>query len=54
MDALRKQLNRFVRSEDGPTAIEYAVMLAMIILTAFGSIAALGPVVASKLAIPGW
>ena len=35
-------LRRFFRDEDGTTAVEYAVMLAMIILTAFGAIAAFG------------
>ncbi len=56
MDALKKHAVQFLRSEDGPTAIEYAVMLAMIILAAFGSIAALGPTVAARfvIPIPGW
>ncbi len=54
MDALYKEVRRFVRSDDGPTATEYAVLMAMILLTAIGSIAAFGPVVASKLVIPGW
>jgi pilus assembly protein Flp/PilA len=33
---------RFLRDEDGPTAVEYAVMLALIILTAMSGIAAVG------------
>lgn len=33
---------RFLRSEDGPTATEYAVMLALIILTALTAITAVG------------
>jgi pilus assembly protein Flp/PilA len=32
----------FLRSEDGPTATEYAVMLALIIIVAIGAIGALG------------
>jgi pilus assembly protein Flp/PilA len=38
-------LNRakdFLRSEDGPTATEYAVMLALIIIVAIGTITSLG------------
>ena len=35
-------LARFLRSEDGPTAVEYAVMLALIIVVCIGAITALG------------
>ncbi len=41
-------LNRtrdFLRSEDGPTATEYAVMLALIIIVAIGTITSLGTTV---------
>ncbi len=41
-------LNRakdFLRSEDGPTATEYAVMLALIIVVAIGTITSLGTTV---------
>lgn len=37
-----KQIRRFLRSEDGPTAVEYAVMLAMILLMCFASVQAFG------------
>jgi pilus assembly protein Flp/PilA len=33
---------RFVASEDGPTAVEYAVMLALIITVCIGAITTLG------------
>ena len=33
---------RFVKSEDGPTAVEYAVMLALIIVVCIGAITTLG------------
>ena len=33
---------RFVRSEDGPTAVEYAVMLALIIVVCIATIGLLG------------
>jgi len=41
-------LNRakcFLKSEDGPTATEYAVMLALIIIVALGAITGLGTTV---------
>ena len=39
--AMLKKVRSFLKSEDGPTAVEYAVMLALIIivcLTAIGSV----------------
>jgi pilus assembly protein Flp/PilA len=33
---------RFLRNEDGPTAVEYAVMLALIIVVCIGAITTLG------------
>jgi len=33
---------RFVRTEDGPTAVEYAVMLALIVVVCLVAITALG------------
>ena len=33
---------RFLRGEDGPTAVEYAVMLALIIVVCIGAITTLG------------
>jgi pilus assembly protein Flp/PilA len=35
-------VDRFLRSEDGPTAVEYAVMLALIIVVCITAITALG------------
>jgi len=35
-------LLRFLRSDDGATAVEYSVMLALIIMVAIGSITTLG------------
>jgi pilus assembly protein Flp/PilA len=37
-----RQLVRFVREEDGPTAVEYAVMLALIIVVCLTAITTLG------------
>ena len=52
-------LKRFLVNEDGPTATEYAVMLALIIIVAIGAITLLGQKVSSmfgavntKLVVP--
>jgi pilus assembly protein Flp/PilA len=37
-----KKLAQFVRAEDGPTAVEYAVMLALIVVVCITAITALG------------
>ena len=38
MKALVKKARTFLKSEDGPTATEYAVMLALIIIVALAAI----------------
>jgi pilus assembly protein Flp/PilA len=35
-------MNRFVQAEDGPTAVEYAVMLALIVVVCITAITTLG------------
>jgi pilus assembly protein Flp/PilA len=42
MKSLFRHLRRFVADEDGPTVVEYAVMLAVIIATLLISISSLG------------
>jgi len=37
-----KTFIRFLKKEDGPTAVEYAVMLALIIVVCLGAISAIG------------
>jgi pilus assembly protein Flp/PilA len=37
-----KSVVRFLQAEDGPTAVEYAVMLALIIVVCISAITALG------------
>ncbi len=39
---LRKSLVNFLKNEDGPTAVEYAVMLALIIVVCITAITTLG------------
>jgi pilus assembly protein Flp/PilA len=40
--AILKKTVRFLKKEDGPTAVEYAVMLALIIVVCIFAITALG------------
>ena len=42
MKAVTKNLVNFLKKEDGPTAVEYAVMLALIIVVCIAAITALG------------
>jgi len=39
---LLNKVCRFLKSEDGPTAVEYAVMLALIVIVCLVSITAIG------------
>jgi pilus assembly protein Flp/PilA len=47
MKALALSVKRFIVSEDGPTAVEYAVMLALIIVVCLTAIQAIGTNAAS-------
>ncbi len=42
MKSLAKKMHRFLVSEDGPTAVEYAVMLALIVIVCLTAIQQLG------------
>ena len=42
MKSLAQKVQRFLVSEDGPTAVEYAVMLALIIIVCLTAITAVG------------
>jgi pilus assembly protein Flp/PilA len=42
MRQLRQQVVEFLKREDGPTAVEYAVMLALIIVVCITAITTLG------------
>ncbi len=42
MNAATKLLVKFLKNEDGPTAVEYAVMLALIVVVCIASITTLG------------
>jgi pilus assembly protein Flp/PilA len=45
---MKKFLRRLVVEEDGPTAVEYAVMLALIIVVCVGAVGSLGLAVAAN------
>ena len=60
MRQLRQNIIHFLKNEDGPTAVEYAVMLALIVAVCVPAVTALGGnanntfnVVAKKLATTG-
>jgi len=42
MKSLTLKVHRFLVSEDGPTAVEYAVMLALIVIVCLTAIRAVG------------
>ena len=42
MKSLAKKVQRFLVSEDGPTAVEYAVMLALIVIVCLAAITEIG------------
>ena len=42
MKTLAQKVQRFLASEDGPTAVEYAVMLALIIIVCLTAITSIG------------
>ena len=42
MKSLTKKVQHFLVSEDGPTAVEYAVMLALIVIVCLTAITAIG------------
>jgi len=48
MKQLAQAVKRFVVSEDGPTAVEYAVMLALIIVVCLTAIQAVGTNASAK------
>lgn len=42
MKSLIRNVRQFLKSEDGPTAVEYAVMLALIVVVCLTAISAIG------------
>jgi len=56
VEAIRQRVGLFLRSEDGPTATEYAVMFALILIVCIGTVRALGTKVDANFAkaATGW
>jgi pilus assembly protein Flp/PilA len=48
MKSLAQKFYRFLAAEDGPTAVEYAVMLALIIIVCLTAISAVGTQAAAQ------
>jgi pilus assembly protein Flp/PilA len=42
MKSAMKKLLKFLKREDGPTAVEYAVMLALIVVVCIAAVTAIG------------
>lgn len=42
MNSLFRTARRFLRSDDGPTAVEYAVMIAVIAVAVIGALSSFG------------
>lgn len=42
MNRVREQLRRFLRSEEGPTATEYAVLIALICIAVISALSSFG------------
>jgi pilus assembly protein Flp/PilA len=53
MKSLAERVHRFLVSEDGPTAVEYAVMLALIIVVCLGAINTIGTQANAKFGTVG-
>jgi pilus assembly protein Flp/PilA len=47
MKSIANKVQRFLKSEDGPTAVEYAIMLALIVIVCLTAIQAIGTNAAS-------
>ena len=48
MKSFAKKVQRFLASEDGPTAVEYAVMLALIIVVCLAAVGSVGTAANTK------
>lgn len=42
MNYLKSVVSNFIKQEDGPTAVEYAIMLALIVLVCIAAIVSVG------------
>ena len=49
MNKLMNSVKQFLVSEDGPTAVEYAIMLSLIVLVCISAVTSIGVTTAAKL-----
>ena len=50
MKSLAQKVQRFLVTEDGPTAVEYAVMLGLIVIVCMTAISAVGTIASTRSA----
>ena len=48
MKNIVSKVQRFLKSEDGPTAVEYAIMLALIVIVCLAAIQSVGTTASSR------
>ena len=53
MNRFKSFVYRFIAEEDGPTAVEYAVMLALIVMACISAVRAVGSSTAESLSNSG-
>lgn len=53
MQKITNSVKRFLASEDGPTAVEYAVMLALIVIVCLAAVRTIGSRANSKFTAVG-
>ena len=53
MQKITNSVKRFLSSEDGPTAVEYAVMLALIVVVCLAAVSTIGSRANSKFTAVG-
>ncbi len=53
MTQLMSSVKNFLVSEDGPTAVEYAIMLALIVIVCIGAVQSIGNKAAAKFTAAG-
>jgi pilus assembly protein Flp/PilA len=53
MRSIAKRVIGFVKKEDGPTAVEYAVMLALIVVVCLAAISTLGSQANNTFSVTG-
>jgi pilus assembly protein Flp/PilA len=53
MTQFMSSVKNFLVSEDGPTAVEYAIMLALIVIVCIGAVQSIGTKAAAKFTAAG-